>query len=807
MCERAGRRTLRVASLLGVAALTLLVGIAAGNDPVDAQSSRSPFGRLDPVRVLGPGTVRISGWAVDPDTRRGIPVLVAANGRLAGGWATLARADLPRRDRRHGYAFTIGGLPPGLVQVCAGAVNVGPGDPGRLVGCQTVNTGGDTSPIGSIDGLTPTGSDTVRVDGWALDPDTPFPTPVDVLVDGAVATRAVAAQERPDLARAFPPLGPWHGLSAEVRVPEGRHQICLRPQNLAAGATRLAACATYDTPDVWPRGAVESVSVVGGEVVVTGWTVERDQPTAPPVAVSFDDPGPGDPAVVSAMVTGTRADGAASFRASWRPERAGAHQVCVAAANRGWGADRLLGCAALDVADRRPAGGITALSAGATSVTVGGTATDPDGGPVPIRVTTDRGASVATTTAGPGWTATLSGLVAGSHRICVEATDVAGAAGIDGPATWCGGALVGPLRVGHAGTIEGEAAVGPPAGSALADVDRDGGVSVRLRDGSVLWLFGDSTARDTSGGLRYFVSGTAAWAPATDPGSTRDAVLDGRPVVAAAPGAGTPACDAQRPNAALWPMSAVAVPDGPRDRVIAWFAEMCLGPQPSFAARGTAVATWTYDPAAPPDAQPVSFTVLRHQLWTEPSYGEAAVLDDDGRILTYTCDGPDQGGWFDQYGPCTVARVDPDDAADPSAYRYWDGASWSADPADAAPLSMPAPGAGGIGRHPPAAFTVAFDDALGRWVMAYTSWPGFTEVGWVRFATDPLGPWSEPLRIDLPDCPITVAGELRSCYALTLQPWRSAAGRLGLGFYRMWLPADVRRGGYRSAALPLTLGS
>lgn len=98
------------------------------------------LGNVD-VAIGGAGTVRVAGWAADPDAPS-IDAHVYADGR----WAGSVRADGPRPDVRavhprfsgaNGFdrTFTVA---PGTREVCVFAINVGPPAPNPRVACRPV---------------------------------------------------------------------------------------------------------------------------------------------------------------------------------------------------------------------------------------------------------------------------------------------------------------------------------------------------------------------------------------------------------------------------------------------------------------------------------------------------------------------------------------------------------------------------------------------------------------------------------------------------------------------------------------------
>ena len=201
-----------------------------------------------------PGGVRFDGWAVDPDT--GAPVTIHG---YVGTAATAATANLNRPDiaaiyplagPNHGFDNLIVPAANGTHQVCAYAINYpnSPGDNALLTpGCKTITLTG--IPYGSY-GATKTGT-SVRVEGWALDPDIANPITVHIYVDPGQgpAVAVVANLNRPDIAAAFPGYGPNHGFDTTIGpLTPGPHQVCAyainNNGNPAANALLNPGCIT-----------------------------------------------------------------------------------------------------------------------------------------------------------------------------------------------------------------------------------------------------------------------------------------------------------------------------------------------------------------------------------------------------------------------------------------------------------------------------------------------------------------------------------------------------------------------------------
>ena len=205
----------------------------------------APGGSLDGVSVIGPRTLQVRGWSMDPGTAASNQVALYGGGQgMAVMTADASRPDVaaayPAWGAAHGYSTTLDGAPAGSYQVCAYGLTVaGTGD-NTTLGCRSVTVGG--SPVGSLDGVVATaGSLTAR--GWTLDPDTATAIPVHVYVDGVLASISPADASRGDLAGPFSGFGTAHGYSVTVPVGPGAHRVCTYGiDTVAPGAPSLLGC-------------------------------------------------------------------------------------------------------------------------------------------------------------------------------------------------------------------------------------------------------------------------------------------------------------------------------------------------------------------------------------------------------------------------------------------------------------------------------------------------------------------------------------------------------------------------------------
>ncbi len=692
------------------------------------------------------------------------------------------------------------------------------------------------NPFGSLDSIVADG-DGVRMRGWAIDPSTAEPVAVSAWRDGK-RVDAVANLERPDVGGVYPGSGSRHGFDFRYDgLGPGVHTICVSVDNVGPGEhTRVLGCA--DVQVTWsPYGRWEELVVADGRVRVGGWA--RDPDTASPIDVGV--------VLDAAMVSVVRADLGASVVPSATgpgagrgfalefPAEPGQHEVCLVMGNAGRGADTWLDCRTVQVPepspDRRPVGSLSSVQpVTRTSVRVRGSAADPDtAGSVQVRLRVTGAGTQQTVTAATGagglFDVTLSGLRDGSHSICPVIVDVPAVPALPGAATGdrelpCGSAVLGVDGLGTTGTPSLTGGVGPAAGHANERIDRDGGVSVQLYDGTVLWLFGDSLERGTAGNDLYFLHNTAALATSAEPAVTRDAVVGGMPVEFVAPSdehAAAMDCPPDRPVSGLWPMSASAGSrTGSTQRVVAFFANMCMGGPDEFEDRGVAVVEWTYRAGSTPPGSAVTGTVIEDFLFDVdgPEWGSASwTRSESGHdvVYGYDCGSPEPTGGVqfpNEWGSCTVGRAAALDVDDRSAWRWWDGSSWNADPGSAASMvGIPDPSPSTDSKAPVAAFNVAWEPALSRFVMAYSPWPGYTSEMMLRVARTPTGPWSEPVSVSMPGCEDRIGSVGYFCYAGGSHVALTTPGSIGLGHYDQLVSAAPLRGSYRFSRVPFVVSS
>lgn len=329
----------------------------------------------------------------------------------------------------------------------------------------------------------------------------------------------------------------------------------------------------------------------------------------------------------------------------------------------------------------------------------------------------------------------------------------------------------------HLGSPELIGLVASPRGTPLAQVRRDCPISAPLTDGHVLWMFCDSSVVAPDGTLTGFANTSAAFADQDDPATLWEPVDAGdKPYRFLTPTDLYQPCDAQHQRF-LWIESAVTVPlDDGRDRVLIYYQSVCVKagePVDDQLFKDGGLAEYVYDPAHPPVAgQPIVGRILVEQLFPRPTdglspFGQAAVLHDDF-VYVYRCR---------SNGSCSVARVGVHAAAQPGAYRYWDGVRWVADPARAIQLVDP-------GRSYALKPSVTYWPRAQVFLMADVLDLETGTIG-VSVARNPVGPWSVPAPVTLPGCSrrhpyqcfgVEVHGDLSDRSALVFTYFNPAVG-------------------------------
>jgi hypothetical protein len=153
--------------------------------------------------------------------------------------AGASAVDVGVRDGRFSGALP---LPAGRHVVCVTSLDPGPGfRPG--MGCGRVDAPG--VPVGTLDPLDDS-IPSIRVRGWAIDPQTADPVRVEVRRNGALVTTVKADQHRDDLGDLAPRYGTAHGFDVDIPPEIGWNEVCVRILGVGGGGDGDAGCARID---------------------------------------------------------------------------------------------------------------------------------------------------------------------------------------------------------------------------------------------------------------------------------------------------------------------------------------------------------------------------------------------------------------------------------------------------------------------------------------------------------------------------------------------------------------------------------
>ena len=223
----------------------------------------NPTGTIDSC-TGGIGTIKIGGWAYDPDDKSAqldIHVYVggsAGSGNAEGAHVIKANKYRPDVNKAygvgdyHGFEDTISVGKTGQQTVYIYAINVGSGDNVRL-GSKTVNIT-NPNPVGAFDKCS-ANPGTVTVRGWAYDPnDTSSQIDVHVYVGGpagsadAEGTAIRADKLRTDVNAAYG-VGDYHGYEETIAVSKtGSQPVYIYGINIGNGNNELLGSKTVSIP-------------------------------------------------------------------------------------------------------------------------------------------------------------------------------------------------------------------------------------------------------------------------------------------------------------------------------------------------------------------------------------------------------------------------------------------------------------------------------------------------------------------------------------------------------------------------------
>ena len=306
--------------------------------------SGGPFGRLDAATPV-PGGIRVSGWAIDPNTTGPIRVHLYVDGvGRANILADRSRPDVgrayPGSGSSHGFAVEIRDVAPGARSVCAYGISVGEGG-NTLLGCHNATV--SATPFGRLDAAVMERGK-LRVRGWAIDPDTDAPIRVHIYDNDRGRASLVADLDRPAIGQRFG-RGTRHGFDALLPIGPGNHRITAYGIGVGAGGNASLGTRTV----YWsgsPFGALDTVTPLGGgRVQVRGWAIDSE--TRGPIRVHIYSDGRGAASIVADQERPDLAKlghGTAHGFDATVSIGAGAHTVCAYGINIGAGVNTRVGC-------------------------------------------------------------------------------------------------------------------------------------------------------------------------------------------------------------------------------------------------------------------------------------------------------------------------------------------------------------------------------------------------------------------------------------------------------------------------------
>ncbi|MCT9084233.1 DUF4185 domain-containing protein [Streptomyces fulvoviolaceus] len=303
----------------------------------------------------------------------------------------------------------------------------------------------------------------------------------------------------------------------------------------------------------------------------------------------------------------------------------------------------------------------------------------------------------------------------------------------------------------------------------------DGTHSVRLPDGRVLWLFSDTYLGQVYGPPNP-VGESYAWRDTTAPLVRNSAVvMRDRRLESTLP---TPLFPDPAPNQWRWPVAARVEPRSPGSdekvvRVLLWVRTAGQSPWIYGVPTATEVATLSL-----PDLRVESITkVLDEQLVQDPSrrvlFG-TTLVEEDG--WTYVFGGDDGQAASRPASSAYVARVPEGRLGEPGAWRYWDGAAWTAGARPRAVL--------GDGRRTGVGSAFSVVRADGTYVL-FTMAAGTKGLSTVTsyWACSPAGPWHGPTKDFSPALPHAQV----AAYNPQTHPELAGDGRVVLSYDVNWL--------------------
>ncbi|MFM7069399.1 MAG: hypothetical protein ACKOYM_08075 [Actinomycetes bacterium] len=124
-------------------------------------------------------------------------------------------------------------------------------------------------PFGAVDRVADAGS-AVRVKGWSVSNRDYSSTDIEVFVDEKLVRTVTASMYRPDVARAYPAAGAYHGYDTTIRVAPGKRLVCVWARDRRNGQRSLIGFREVVVAP--PRIVVDRVTDDGAQrIAIVGW--------------------------------------------------------------------------------------------------------------------------------------------------------------------------------------------------------------------------------------------------------------------------------------------------------------------------------------------------------------------------------------------------------------------------------------------------------------------------------------------------------------------------------------------------------
>lgn len=312
----------------------------------------SPRGTLESATAAS-RSVTLSGWSYDP-TAVSSTVSVAVYRNGVG--LTTYPANTPRPDvnnvfgipGNHGYSINLPAEPFGNNTYCTYALDI-EGLGNKTLGCRTVFVG-PLPPIGALDAAATGTGQTAKLQGWAFDPsNTGVSVMVAVYRNGVGLGNFSLTAYRPDVNAAYSLTGNRGYDLTLPGQPSGTNTYCVYALDTEGIANTTLGCRTIVVQSRSPVSNYESIQKVGGQVIVTGWSFDPDDPSRQgSVAIYKDGVGIG-----WFQTAGNRADvnaafgisGSHGFTISLPSSGSGTSSYCLYAIDStGAAANQFIGC-------------------------------------------------------------------------------------------------------------------------------------------------------------------------------------------------------------------------------------------------------------------------------------------------------------------------------------------------------------------------------------------------------------------------------------------------------------------------------